>query len=341
MRWDKSARTMTVAAVLLLPCACAEAPPPPAEPPLVADPAVGAEGTRPPPTELELGVALMKEEHYAEARPHFEKAVEQTPKSAEANYFLALSRSKTGDRAGAETGFKTALELDNDFIKAAENLAALYLEDPARPDEAIAILEKRIPKGKENASMLADLGRAYGMKGDIATAGKHYEAAIAKGDSVVLRIAYGTLLADHHEQDRALAQLRRALEIAPEDGELLATLARKLAAVGDNAACVKALDRALAQRPREADWLVRRGGCRHEVKDDAGARSDYEAAVAADPTFAQGHYQLGVAMLADKKQRAAGIAELELAAKLGASTPTGKAANEKLATLRPAGKPAH
>ncbi len=91
-------------------------------------------------TEVERGVAYVKNEKFAEA----EGAFQEGPRHQAHARGVDLPRrrpEKTGDRAGAEDAYKSALKLDGGFTEAAENLSALYLDEPARPDEAIAVLQ--------------------------------------------------------------------------------------------------------------------------------------------------------------------------------------------------------
>src|SRR5262249_53147065 len=67
--------------------------------PLVADPPAGAESGADEgaaKTELQRGIAYVKAEKYADALPHLQKAVQTNPKNAEAAYYLALAKEKTG-----------------------------------------------------------------------------------------------------------------------------------------------------------------------------------------------------------------------------------------------------
>ena len=101
------------------------------DPVLVADPPLGASGNAADEgavqTEIERGVAYIQNEKFAEAKAHFEKAISIKP-SASAWTYLGISADRTGDRAGAEKAYKSALELDPTFAEAAQNLAALYLD---------------------------------------------------------------------------------------------------------------------------------------------------------------------------------------------------------------------
>jgi Flp pilus assembly protein TadD len=319
--------------------ACAPAPPPPETPDLTADPPQGSvEGAAKggASTEVARGVAYVKNEKYAEAKPHFEEALKADPKHAEASYYLGLCKEKLGDRPGAEELYKKAIEIDPKFVEASENLAAMFLDDPPRPDEAIKLLKEALAKAPGNARLMQNLAYAHGLKGDIDAASKQYEAAIAKGDSVQLRFAYGALLFEAKQHDKAAEQLRKALDAAGDDPPMLATLGRMLAhskAFGD---CVKAFDRAIKLKPTDPEFFVRRGTCKHELKDEDGAKADYDAAVKVDPQFAAAHYYQGLSFLA-AKQRAAAQSALEKAAKLGGDTAIGKQAKEKLESLKGGG----
>lgn len=303
---------------------------PPAQvPELTADPPTGATvSAGSAATELQRGIAHVKQERYADAKPHFERAWELDPSHPEVAFYLGLVKAETGDVAGAESSYREALKLDPKFVEAAENLSALYLSEPARPDEAITILSEGLKSAPDNARLMQNLALAYAMKGDIAGAAKQYEAALAKGDDVKLRFAYGSFLFEAKQYEKAAEQLKKVLEVtADDDVTMLATLGLLLGqsrAFGD---CVKAYDRALKVKS-EAERFVRRGRCKHELKDKAGARADYEAAVKVDPQFAAAHYYLGLALLEDRKPNSA-LTEFDKAARLGGSSPIGKLAKEK------------
>jgi tetratricopeptide (TPR) repeat protein len=330
-----------LALVTALATACGGSQKPDGQESLDADPPQTA-GEQPNPgadqSDLKTGIAAIKAEKYDEAKAAFEKAVAANPKSAETHFYLAVAREKTGDKKGAEEAYKKSLAIDGNSIDAVQNLSALYLDEPARPDEAIQVLKQGLGKSPDSAGLHQNLAFAYSLKGDSPNAAKHFETAIAKGDSVELRLAYGDFLLKQKQHDKAAEHLRKALGGAKDDAAMIGTLGTLLAYAHAYGDCVKALDRALKLKPDQPDFLVRRGTCRHELKDEAGARADYQAAIKADGKFAAAHYYLGLSLLDEKKNKEA-AAELDLAAKHGEGTPLGKAAAEKLASIKgPAGK---
>ena len=316
-------------AVLVL-AACSAPLPPPSEP-LTADPPIGStspsDGAAD--TELSRGIAYLKNERPEDAKTHLEKSLELKP-TADAHYYLGLTREKLKDLPGAEESYKKALAIDGKLAEAAANLGAIYLDDPPRPDEAIAVLQAALAKSPGDARLAQNLGYAFGLKGDVPSAIKQYESVLAKGDDALVRFAYGTMLYEHKELEKAAEQLKKVLAGLKDDAPMLVTVGRMLGgskAFGD---CVKAFDRAIKLKATEPEWFVRRGTCRHEMKDESGAQNDFRAAIKVDPKFAAGHYYLGLSLLGEKK-RAGAIASLEKAAALGGDI--GKAAKERIDAL--------
>jgi Flp pilus assembly protein TadD len=320
---------MLAAATALAGCA---QEPPPKEPQLTADPPLtSAADDGAVQTELERGIAYVKNEKFAEAKDHFKKAIGIKPTPTAWTY-LGVTEERTGDRAAAEEAYKSALKLDPGFAEAAQNLSALYLDEPARPDEAIAVLKPALEKTKDTARLLQNLGYAYGLKGDVEAASKAYEAALAKGDDPQIRYQYGALLVEKKQLDKAAEQLKKAVDGVKDDTALLVSVGRLLGASKAFGDCVKAFDKAIAVKATEAEWFVRRGTCKHELKDEDGAQKDYEQGVKVDPKFPAAHYYLGLSFLTQKKRLFA-TRELEKAAELGKGSPIGKAAQEKLDEL--------
>lgn len=318
-------------ALCMLSSAACGPPPPPEDPVLTADPPVGgAEGLSASTvaTEVERAIAYIKNEKFEDAKTHLEKALTEKPEHAEANYYMGLSLDMLGDKKAAEGFYKKALTADPGMVEAATNLAAMYLEDPARPDEAIAVLAKAAEKAPDDVSLNQNLGYAYGLKKDYANAGKAYERALSKGENKDIRFAYGVLLFEADQMAKAAEQLKKAAE-QTTDAPTLVTIGRLLGKAGAYAECVKAFDEALKAK-QEPEWFVRRGTCKHELNDEPGARGDFEAAIKADPKYATAHYYLGMSLSLEKKSRVQAMAALEKAAKLGEGTEIGNKAKEKL-----------
>ncbi len=289
------------------------------------------------PAGLDEAVELVKAGKFADAIPKLRKALEEEPKSAEAAFYLGMSIEQTGgDKKEAEAMYKQALAFDPKLIEAANNLAAIYLEEPPRPDQAIPVLSKALSNEPDNVTLLTNLGYAYGLKGDIAQASKAYEAAIAKEPSPQLLFSYGTMLFENKQAEKAAPHLTKAAD-GIDDVPTLVTIARMLGPGKAFTDCVKVLDKAIAKKGDVAEFYVRRGLCKHELDQEEAASKDFEQAIKTDPQFQAAHYYLGVSLTTQKKV-ARGREHLKKAYELGRETPIGKQAKDKLDGKKPEAK---
>jgi tetratricopeptide (TPR) repeat protein len=325
------------AAVAVALAACGGTETPPREPELVADPPLDQEGSiakGAAQSDLQRAAEYIKRERWADAKAALDRALATSPGNPEAHFYMGIVHEKENDLAGAEASYKAALAANPTFAEAVQNLAAIYLSaSPPRADDAIPILRKALEKTPDDTALLQNLGYALGLKGDVPGASKAYDTAIAKKDSVELRFAYATLLAENKQADKAVPHLKKVLEGTKDDAPMLATIGRMFAygkAFGD---CIAAFDRALKLKADDPEWYLRRGTCRHEVGDEPGALSDYQAAIKKKPDFAPAHYYAGLSLLDSHKPQSAQLA-MEQAVKYGGDTPLGKAAREKLKLLR-------
>ena len=106
--------------------------------------------------------------------------------------------------------------------------------------------------------------------------------------------------------------------------------------MGAFADCAAAFDKAIQLQPA-AELHVQRGLCRHELKDDAGAKDDYDKAIKLDGTYAPAWYYLGM-HLRDAGKKADAIKAFEKCKQLKPDSPHGKKAAERVAELKKAGK---
>lgn len=323
---------MTATLGLCLGLGCSSTPPA-EDPELSADPPIGqgvdSGGAN---QDLDRGVAYIKHEKFAEAIPLLKKALEVDPKSAMATFYLATAHEMTGEKDKAIEGYKRALSLDEKLVEAASNLAAIYLDDPPRPDDAIAILQRALTQAPDDGLLRQNLAYAYSLKGDVAAASEHYEKVLAKKSDPRVHFAYGSLLFDAKKVDEAVPHLKKAVVGDEVEPAMLVTVARMMGYAKAFEDCVALFDRAIAKKSDDPEWFVRRGTCKHSLKDEEGAGKDFAKAIEVDPKFAAGHYYLGVSMLAQHKPQSARKA-LEKAAEIGGDSKIGKMAKAKLKSL--------
>lgn len=298
-------RIAIVASLAVMLMACGAAQPEPASPEPATSPASPA-GANPAglgapaaagSSDLDHAEASIKGRDFAAARASLEKALQKNPKNAKALYYLGVCLENLDDKAGAEKHYKEALAANPDLVEAAINLGALWL-DASRWDDAIGITQKALSRRSDDASLHANMAVALRGKGDKQGALASYERAVKlASDNTDLRFGYGSLLLELGDKTRASAELKVALGGAAGNRALLASIGRLLGQAGAFADCIAAFDKAVALGD-DPEFRVRRGLCRHSMKDEAGAKADFEAATAQNPKFAPAHYYLGESLLA-------------------------------------------
>jgi Tfp pilus assembly protein PilF len=286
--------------------------------------------------EIDRAIAAIKASDYKSAKAALDHALQKNPKNGTALYYMGVCLENLGDKKGAEQKYKDALENAPEIAEAAVNLGALYL-DGNRWDEAVGVTEKALVKRPDDPALHTNMAVALRGKGDKHGALAHYEKAVkVVGDNADLRYGYGSLLIELGDKARAASELKAALAAAGGNRSLLASIGRLLGPAGAFADCVAAFDKAIAAGD-DPEMRVRRGLCRHSLKDENGARSDFEAAIKLDPKFAPAHYYLGESFSAQGQHEKA-AKEFDAAAAAQPSSELGKKAKTQAEEARKAAK---
>jgi tetratricopeptide (TPR) repeat protein len=322
-------------------CACGSSPAPEARPATAAAATPPASTASPPSgdnggAELDRAVVAIKANDFRSAKAALDQALQKNPKNGAASYYMGVALENLGDKTGAEQRYKDAMRDAPEVTEAAINLGALYL-DASRWDEALEVTKKGLARRSDDPGLHANMAMALRGKGDKEGAAAHYEQAVrVVGDNADLRYAYGSLLLEMGNKQRATTELKAAMGAAGGNRALLASIGRMLGAAGAFADCVAALDRAI-DAADDAELRVRRGLCRHSLGDEGGARRDFEAAIKLNAKFAPAHYYLGEALLAGGSAAQASK-EFELAAAAAPETELGKKAKAQAEAARKAKK---
>jgi len=297
-----------------------------ADPPPTGDGRVPGAGL----SDFDRGVAYVKNGAFAEAIPHFDRALAANPDNAEAHYYRALSLENQGDRAAAEKGYLRALELDAALADARNNLGALYLDqEKPRAAEAVKVLEPALKLQADAVDLRVNLALAYRLTKAWDKAAEQYEAAIKLAPSHELEFAYADLLFEAGKPEDAGPHLEKALGGYKDDLEHVVVIAHRLGKAKRFQACVDAFSRAMKLAPKEPGFPLHRGLCKHELGDEPGARADYDAALAIDPSFQPSLYYLGMSYrAANMPSRAQEY--FEKAIKIDKASPVGKKAQAEL-----------
>ena len=333
-----SLRTLGFAAILLgalSVSACAGSAPPPEAPPppLDSPPAAPADETaKPSSKKVEQGIEAIKAQDFAKAKELLSAAHAESPKDPQAAFYLGVALEGLSDGTGATAAYKDALGLDPKLTEASVNLSALLLDEKDAPG-ALSVAEAGLKITPKQPDLLLNRALALEAAGKKDESLKAYGAAVAAApDNIELRIAYAELLTTAKDDAAALEQLRAVS--STEDPKLLEKLSQKFGRLHAFADCIAVLDKAIKSAD-SANLHVRRAVCRHDMKDDAGALTDYQAALKLDDKFAPAHYYLAKHVCPKDKKQAA--EHFKRAAELAGSDDIGKKAAD-LAAKAKAGK---
>jgi Flp pilus assembly protein TadD len=322
-----------LSAFLLAACGGEAAPPNTADnPPPLDDPAPKPkqDAVVAPSNELvKQGMDAIQRQDFAGAKQVLADAAARDPKDPQAAFYLGVALDGLGDLPGAMAQYQRALELDPKLVEAAVNLSGAKYEQKDVAG-ALATAEQGLKANPKSPELLINRAlslEALGKKEEATTA---YGAAVkARPDDAQLRITYAELLAAGGKKDEALSELRAVQNV--EDPVLLAALAGRFGRLKAFPDCVAALDKALKLKD-SADLHTRRGVCRHDFGDDAGAQADYDAALKLDANFAPAYYYLGRHL--EKKDKKKALELLDKAQKLDPTGPIGKQAKEASEDLK-------
>jgi len=171
----------------------------------------------------------------------------------------SLARTQSLSWNDTEALFRGVLRLYPSSFIAHNNLGNYYLRQ-GKTDDALREFEAGL-LDRENVRLLNNLGRAYGKKGLVDTAEKHFT---------------------------------RSLELEPKNAETYVQLGRVYADNARSTEAHEAYDTAIALQPTLAAAYVNRGALfLDEGRLDDAAR-DFESAALHDPALAHARYNLGI-----------------------------------------------
>ncbi len=277
-----------------------------------------------------MGLLALGRHDVLTASTHFERVVRLRPGVAEYRSNFGHSLRLLGELNRAEDELRRATLIDPNFADGWINLG-LVLLDLHRVDEAVVALETAVRRAPRSALSHLNLGSALLRVGRRDEAIRACHAAIELAPD--LAAAHRNLGVAAHQAgwlDVAKRGYCRALELGPHDPDVLTNLGVILLKEGDIAGAIAAQDRAVAVAPDlAAGWLNRGtalqvagrldearasfgravtldpgapahtalGSVAAELGDFQQAAQDHERALACDPDFADGHWNLALALL--------------------------------------------
>ena len=152
---------------------------------------------------------------YREATSMFEVYVQRRPDNAWGHYMLGLSAWKAGELGVSRTAFERSLEIDPKHVKSLINLSRVLLEQE-QPKEALARINTALEIDSASAEVHRVAGRVHTALGDRDAAIASYRVALSLDSTDVWSMNnMGLILIQQGRFDEALPPLARAVQLKP------------------------------------------------------------------------------------------------------------------------------
>ncbi len=243
----------------------------------------------------------------------------------------AIARHDAGDLQSAESLYRDVLKLNPACASARHRLGVIAYQT-GKVKAALKLIDSAAVLEPENPIFRMSLGALLRQQGRLAEAEAYCRKAVElDAGNVDAANNLANVLCDLKRTDEAVAELRRALELAPGHPMASLNLANILRGQGDLLGAEKVLDeiavgvkempefhyekalqrleanepeqaedafaRALDSAPGTPAYLNGFGLARREQGDVAGALTLYEAAIQADPEYAEARWNRAVVQL--------------------------------------------
>lgn len=247
--------------------------------------------------ECEIGDAYLGLGQPADAATHFALALASEPSNIRAYCGQAKAFVALGDQARARAAWDAALKIEPNsvLVLGERSQEMLHL---GKNEEALADIQQALKHAVNHRAELR-LNEAFAlhkMGRDEEAVDRLVEAVAEFSDSKPLRTLLGEILLRHNRYAEAMDAVRSILDSAPDSPLALHILGTGLSAMGDPAAGVVHLDRALELDPTLAKSRFQRGLARVQLGDSKGGAEDFHLLVESDPNDAACRCNLGNAL---------------------------------------------
>lgn len=238
--------------------------------------------------EVKKAIDKIKAGQFAEANTILEAAIADAPDDAQAAFFHGVALEGVGDSESAANEYTRAIGLMPQLIEASQNLSALLLA-AEKNEEALQVAQAGLEQAPKDPALLANKALALDMLESPQAIAAYQALMEVAPDDDANRFNYAVALFLGGKGEAAQSELDR---ISTSDLDLLADMERLHLELKSPQGCVAMWNRAL-QTSSSAEGLAHRARCKLMAKDKAGAQSDLEAAIAAEPGSSIAHFYLG------------------------------------------------
>ncbi|MDP9147474.1 MAG: tetratricopeptide repeat protein [Acidobacteriota bacterium] len=230
---------------------------------------------------LNLGILLIDKDGQA-ATNYLRKAVEMLPEQSRPRYLLGVAQERTGNLAGAEESLEGAYRLDPHSVETTVRLANINMR-LNRFSEAEAKYHDVLQAQPNNAAAL--LGVAEALEAEKKPAADAYRAyLVAQPGDAQARGRLVHILVEEQQYDAAIAELDRAGTGNPEGAELLLLRADIFVAQKKWDEAIASVRKAIALAPNDAALHGGLGRIYLQKRDYSSAQKELKIALQLDRT---------------------------------------------------------
>ena len=268
--------------------------------------------------------ALYNQSNFREAGAIYSQIIRKEPYHAPAYFGRANCREQMGDFEGALADFRSVHHIDPEMTEAFFSSAVLeynlgdyraavplfnkLLELPEGATQAIYF--KGVQYSPDSEPMLAGvqsmagdrkviihhyLGKSYNALRDYQNSEDHFSKAIAISPSAELYLDRGLMRKDGFSKEQALADLKTAVKLEPDNSLALYWLADLARESGDEALTIEALDKVLAGNYAFPEAYIQRGMLKYKAADFKEAIADFDSAIAISTEIPEAYINRGLA----------------------------------------------
>ncbi len=268
--------------------------------------------------------ALYNQNEFQDAGQIYSLIIRKEPYHAPAYFGRANCREQMGDFEGALADFRSVHHIDPEMTEAffssavleynlgdysaAVSLFSKLLELPEGATQAIYFKGVQYSPSSEPMltgvqSMAGDrkviihhyLGKSYNALRDYPKSEDHFSRAIAMSPSAELYLDRGLMRKDGFSKEEALADLKTAVRLEPDNSLALYWLADLARQSGDESLTMEALDKVLAGNYAFPEAYIQRGMLKYKAGDFKEAIADFDSAISISTEIPEAYVNRGLA----------------------------------------------
>jgi tetratricopeptide (TPR) repeat protein len=162
-----------------------------------------------------MGFALFQQDKSEEAVTAFEKAIKIDPKHWKAHNNMALASIDLDELELAEAHYRESLAIQPQ--PAVYSDLGFVLERQGLVDEAEEQYRKALELEPESATVHYNLGGSLARRGEFEEAERHFRTALESGPTTQAQTGLGFVLAQQGRTEEAIAALKEAIAIGPQN----------------------------------------------------------------------------------------------------------------------------